>query len=163
MFTCTGVSQVFGGDLVTDKAYSLKIYLSNLWDYENKVKIAKRKVEQYDLTLGHLVTDYENAPRAKGGYHSTIENKIYKLERLERIYNDAAEEYAVEFRERYMMINQLEDSMHRVILCDRYLLDKKIEKIMQETELCKSTVHRYINDAIECLAQVVYYPENIPR
>lgn len=148
---------------MTDQAYSLKMYLSNLWDYEKKVEIAKRKVEQYDFTLGHLVTDYENAPRAKGGYHSTIENKIYKLERLERIYNDAAEEYAVELRKRYTMINQLENSMHRVILLDRYLLDKKIEKIARETELAKSTVYQYINDAIECLAQVVCYPENVPR
>ena len=69
----------------------------------------------------------------------------------------------MELRKRYTMINQLENSMHRVILLDRYLLDKKIEKIARETELAKSTVYQYINDAIECLAQVVCYPENVPR
>ena len=138
---------------MTDNAFNWKLYFMDVKKYERRADKCKQAVNEFDLTLGVLVSSFENKPRATGYKRNNQEEKIYKYHLLIDTYNKAANLWAAELWKRYEIINRVPDPMKRTLLIRRYLLCESVKDICKREEISKAAFHQYINAAFEDIAR----------
>jgi DNA-directed RNA polymerase specialized sigma subunit len=135
---------------------AVKRYLDNIRNYNGITNAYNEQLLTIRL-IGYTapISNYNNVGGSSGTQRDSVQERyITALEECEEKIRERASKYANAIERFYEELEQVPNSLHRLVLLLYYASKKSIKEIAKELDKCESAVKKYLEKAREEFAKV---------